>query len=157
MNIVLRMLVILLYFASCTTTEFQKEKFDYWSFLDGYFQKSMNAEYIKKQFGNPREKYENIWIYDNNKSDQQEWSFVFNSLDEVTSIIFIPSKDFAYDFSLNQIKDRWKKFDCQLKEKQRLRPGLISKLRTLECDKGKRIVEINKYNEVLTINLNKLD
>ncbi|MEI8347659.1 MAG: hypothetical protein WCG27_09330 [Pseudomonadota bacterium] len=61
----------------------------------------------------------------------------------------------ASEFTLEKIKLRWLKFNCEIKEKQTIHPDFIKQVRYISCENGKRYIEYNKYNEVLLISMEK--
>ncbi len=133
-----------------------------WDILENATFSDWKNEDIKVKLGLPQISFKDkknpnieVWIYNHKTTQYQEWAFEFNELSRVISVTYGPSSDNYYDFSLENIKQRWSKYNCENKEKQKLQPGLITTVTYIVCDKDKRYIEYNKHNEVSYITIEK--
>jgi len=158
-----RLYFFLFFILSCGVPVSQKPSLEIippWSIIEQFDLNTLKKDFILNQFGRPFDILQDkmnpkidFYVYHNLSQHTQEWAFGFDPEGILKILTYLPSSSTAKDFSLDEIKMRWEKFKCVHKEKQILKPGLIKEISYLSCEDGKRYVEFNNYNEVISITL----
>lgn len=152
----MKYLPLILLFLSCSTTKKQVYASPvFWEILEGY-NSAWNKEHIIERLGKPQEiiKQENkdLWVYSSPETNFQIWAFGINPENRVSGLAYFPSAP-EKKLYISEVERRWKSRNCVHKKETKLIADNFQTTRTLECEDGKKIVEYNKYNEVLSISV----
>lgn len=147
---------LILLFLSCSTSKKQVYTSPiFWEILEGY-KSTWNKEHIIERLGKPQEiiKQENkdLWVYSSPETNFQIWAFGINPENRVSGLAYFPSAP-EKKLYIFEVERRWKSRNCVYKKETKLISDNFQTTRILECEDGKKIVEYNKYNEVLGINV----
>jgi len=132
-----------------------------WDIIDRAVSEAWSASAIVEKLGQANEVEPSTnastetWIYYHKTTDSQHWSFELSNDRKVLSLSYFPSSDRFAEFSLEAVKKHWESFRCENKEKQTVFPDFIRQTTYLSCDKNKRYVEYNRYNEVNFLSVKK--
>jgi hypothetical protein len=149
--------LILLHLTACSKPQvpIAIKREDYaWQLVETFYQTQILKDDIQQKFGDPKEIEKDgtleSWRYDK-KEGYPEWFFIFNQKNNLTSIHYIPNQT----ISVSELEKKWEKEVCEHKKEQKLFPDFIQTKMFLICNYGKRKIEYNRYNEVLSISLEK--
>ena len=114
---------VFLIFVSCVHSGVKTGNPDrIWNILENSVQESWTKEKLIGQLGQPAQILRNKnsagekYFYIHKITTYQEWTLEFNEKGIVSSATYIPSSDNFANFSLDNIKIRWQRFDCEEKE-----------------------------------------
>ncbi len=157
-------LCLLLIIASCTSATIKNKSSDpnvFFEILETFISEQWSPSRVIENLDRPNEIERNqddsteTWFYYHKATHSQQWAFEFDKNGKNLSVTYLPSSDGFIEFSLENIKKRWKKYNCENKQKQILQPGLIKQITYVSCDNGKRYIEYTKYNEVVSVSIEK--
>lgn len=139
-----------------------KTDYQAWDILEKSITEGWTQDIVKNILGLPFESYKDkeksdvaVWVYRQKSSGNQEWTFRFDGSGKTIFVIYMPTSMTESEFTLEKIKSRWSKNNCEIKKKQTINPDFIKSVSYLSCDNEKRYVEYNRYNEVLLISVKK--
>lgn len=159
----MKIIIFCFFIISCSSLDTKnnnKDVADYnWSIIENSNEKLLSLPEVKNLFGEPVRSYQYddgtiSLIYFNKKTNFQEWAFAFHG-DKITGITYIPQAPFRNDFTLDKILKRWKDLNCKKIEEPVITSHTINTKTYMSCDKGRRIVNYNRYNEVSSIYVKK--
>lgn len=130
-----------------------------WFVLEHAVSENWTQEKILQELGQPQEKSlhegEEFWSYDAEGGEAQQWSVRFNPKNrEIKHLAFSPYKLTRKGFTLDEVLERWKKFDCKPKEERFVSGHTVHDIQYYVCDGGKR-VDYNRYKDVSWIRVKK--
>ncbi len=152
----MKFLYLLILCLSCSISQKQEQKItSFWEILEGY-DSSWNKEQIISKLGDPqkisKQDNEDLLIYRSLKTNYQIWAIGITPENNVSGLAYFPSAP-EKKLYIFEVEQRWKSRNCVHKKETKLIADNFQTTRTLECENGKKIVEYNKYNEVLSISV----
>ena len=161
----MKWIIFSIFFISCSLLDLNTNEKKYvelvWKILENASIQSWSEDKIITTLGKPKEKYvhknkkESIsWFYVQSETGLQEWALSLKNK-KVDGVLYMPKDPYRSEFTIKKIMFRWKNLDCKHKKKQILRPGLIKIITYVGCDNDKRIIEYNRYKEVLSVTVEK--
>lgn len=140
---------------SCSISQKQEQKnTSFWDILESY-NSSWDKEKILSLLGKPHEvvksNNKDTWIYNSPKTNYQIWA-VGIAGNEISGLAYFPSSP-EKKIYIPEVEKRWESRNCIHKKETKLMADNFQTTRTLECDDGKKIIEYNRYNEVIGISV----
>jgi phage pi2 protein 07 len=132
-----------------------------WNILNDSIREGIESKELIVKLGNPHKVEAAVnnsfetWTYYHPKTNVQKWVFEIDKIGKIVSVTYLPSSDKFSNFSLESVRKSWGNLSCENKNKQEVFPDFIKETIFLSCEKGKRYVEYNKYNEVALISVEK--
>ncbi len=124
--------------------------------LEQFISDNWDTERLKSTLGTPKEiVHDNIWVYSHKTTKYQEWAFEFDKDGKASSVTYVPTSDHLKEFELENLKTRWSRYNCENKEKEILYNDFIKNIKYVSCDRDKRYIEYNKYNEVSFVSISR--
>jgi hypothetical protein len=126
----------------------------FWTILEEY-NSSWDEEQIQEKLGKPQEiikqKNNDLWVYNSPITKYQIWAIAIIKT-KVSGLAYFPSAP-EKKLYIFEVEKRWKDRNCSKKKETKLVADNYQTTQTLECDAGKKVVEYNKYNEVIGISV----
>lgn len=152
----------LVFLASCSINTVKTSVDNYvksrWEIIENASINKWTSSDLQSKLGAPQGKYQHpkkknhtAWIYHKKDNGFQEWAFVLNSNNIITSVLYKPKDPYRHEFTIEKTMARWKALNCKHKKIQDSSTHVIKTIRYIECNGGSHIVKYNRYNEVHSI------
>lgn len=149
----------LLILVSCSKMSQDKntDTLDEWLILDNAIKENWNKVKLEQSMGKPHElkKYKDdqteSYIYNDLKTQYQEWVFSFDQKDYVIEIFLNPHPTMFMD----ELRKHFANLKCFEKTEPSKIPHIVKNQRYLSCEDGKVKAYYTKYDEVESISVSK--
>jgi hypothetical protein len=130
---------------------------DDWFVLDNAMKENWNKIKLEEMMGKPHKlkRYQDnqteSYIYNDSKTQYQEWIISFDPKGFITEIFFNPHPTIFMD----ELRKHWADLKCFEKTEPSKIPHIIRNQRYLSCEGGKLKAYYSKYDEVESISVSK--
>lgn len=149
--------LVLLLSSSCIhKTPEQRPHKDSYELIIQYLNKGLSNNEVLEFLGGPNQmvsfdnKSKPAHIYNNSETNFQEWTFIYDSSKNVTSMDYMPPKGSSL-YWVQDLLEKFKNGDCKKMSKSANTDHVVKKIYFISCFRGRLKAFYNQYNEVRSI------